>query len=134
MDEEESAELESIFRELSVEIKLAGQPEKSSAIPFSRPAPDVEIAGKHLTLTGKFACGSRQKVVALIQSAGGLFLDKPTKATDFLVVGSFASRDWLYTDWGRKIQKALEYRIPIIPETELHRALARAQSIDTKSP
>ena len=50
-----------------------------------------------------------------------------TKATDFLVVGTFGSRDWAQTSFGRKIEKAVAYRDagePIGFVTEDHCAAA----------
>jgi hypothetical protein len=41
-----------------------------------------------------------------------------TKRTHYLVIGTFGSRDWVHTSFGRKIQKAMEYhgsgRYPIV--------------------
>jgi hypothetical protein len=33
-----------------------------------------------------------------------------TKRTDYLVIGTFGSRDWVHTSFGRKIEKAVSLR------------------------
>ena len=38
-----------------------------------------------------------------------------TKRTSFLVIGTFGSRDWVHTAFGRKIEKAVSYREAGVP-------------------
>jgi hypothetical protein len=41
---------------------------------------------------------------------GGLCEANVTKRSTFLVIGTFGSRDWVHTAFGRKIDKAVSYR------------------------
>lgn len=66
--------------------------------------------GHHFCVTGKFACGNRRQVCGTIESLGGSVTHGITKEVSYLLVGTFASRDWVGTAHGRKIEKALEYR------------------------
>ncbi len=34
-----------------------------------------------------------------------------TQRTNYLIIGTFGSRDWVHTSFGRKIEKAVQYRI-----------------------
>jgi hypothetical protein len=34
----------------------------------------------------------------------------PSGSSHYLVIGVFASRDWMYTNYGRKIERAVELR------------------------
>jgi NAD-dependent DNA ligase len=70
----------------------------------------VCFEGRHVCPTGKFLYGSRSKVEAAIVERGGLLAANPTKKTDFLVVGSMASKDWAMTSYGRKIEYAMGLR------------------------
>ncbi len=49
--------------------------------------------------------GTRQ-----VQARGGKSGKDVTRETSYLVIGTFGSRDWVHTSFGRKIEKAVEYR------------------------
>lgn len=62
-------------------------------------------------MTGKFAYGARSAVFGAIAALGGLPTDAaPNRTTNYVVIGAFASRDWINTSHGRKIEKAVELR------------------------
>ena len=60
--------------------------------------------------TGKFAYGPRADCQREVLRLGALCEDNVTKRTTYLVIGTFGSRDWVHTSFGRKILKAVEYR------------------------
>jgi NAD-dependent DNA ligase len=106
----------------------------SANLPISRPAPDVVIKGKRLCLTGKFVFGSRDKCKAEIQGRGGVCADGITADLDYLVIGVIGSRDWVHSSFGRKIEKAVEYRtngypLAIVAEEHLVKALVTSTRI-----
>ncbi|MDD9890612.1 MAG: BRCT domain-containing protein [Gammaproteobacteria bacterium] len=68
---------------------------------------NLEIAGKTFCLTGEFVSGDRDAVDTMLRLRGGEISPNVNKNVDFLVIGTLASRDWLYTSHGRKIEKAL---------------------------
>jgi hypothetical protein len=80
-------------------------------------------------ITGRFAYGTRRKVFEVISGLGGLPGDSPpNRDTSYLVIGTFASRDWSNTNYGRKIEHAVELResgsrISIISEEHWKRFL-----------
>ena len=76
-------------------------------------------------LSGDFDCfESKSEVEDLIQSLGGTASKSVTKKVHYLVVGGAGSTDWKFGKYGRKIEKALDYRakgvaIEVIEETWL---------------
>jgi hypothetical protein len=80
----------------------------STTLPIDQPPPKITLRGKTFVLTGTFALGPRSACEKLIESFGGQSEGNVTGRTDFLVVGTFASRDWAHTSYGRKIELAIE--------------------------
>lgn len=88
----------------------------------------IDIPGKLFCLTGDFVLGDRNTVDTLLRMKGAELSPNVTSRVDYLVIGTLASRDWLYTSHGRKIEKALLLRregatITIITERSLLRFL-----------
>jgi NAD-dependent DNA ligase len=84
----------------------------STSLPLNNPPPDpVVVKDRLFNITGKFAYGTRKKVIEAIESSGGKAEDSPpTRKSHYLVIGLFASRDWVHTNHGRKIERAVELR------------------------
>lgn len=84
----------------------------SSDLPLDRPEPELIVFPQRVfTITGKFAYGTRSKVMEAIEQKGGVASDShPTKSSNYLVIGVFASRDWINTNYGRKIERAVQLR------------------------
>lgn len=86
---------------------------------------------KVFVLTGGFLYGTRKYCHETIKKNGGITDDLVTKKTNYLVVGSTASPDWIVANFGKKIQKAAEmaasgdYEISIIREADWVMSLAR---------
>ena len=68
---------------------------------------DLRLAGSVFCLTGDFVSGDRESVDTLLRLLGAQTNSSINKSVDYLVIGTLASRDWLYTSHGRKIEKAL---------------------------
>lgn len=91
--------------------------------------PHIIFEEKIFVLTGEFLFGTRNFCHKAIESRGGDPTDRITKKTNYLVVGSMASPDWIAANFGRKIQKAAEmaqsgeYEIAIVRETDWAMAL-----------
>lgn len=60
--------------------------------------------------TGKFAFGPRAECQRQAVARGGLCEENVTQRTTYLIIGTFGSRDWVHTPFGRKIEKAVKYR------------------------
>jgi NAD-dependent DNA ligase len=106
----------------------------STGLPISDPLPDVMISGKTLCLTGKFVLGSREKCRAEIEKRGGQFVETITVELDYLVIGVIGSRDWIHSSFGRKIEKAVEYRakghpLGIVAEEHFVKALVPPRAL-----
>ncbi len=114
VDEEEREDLAAIMREIvggGTDGNVALAEDTATALPLDNPAPAVvDFTGREFCVTGKFAFGGRTKVVEAIKARGGTFNDTPRHGTQYLVIGFFASKDWKFSSYGRKIQRALELR------------------------
>jgi NAD-dependent DNA ligase len=60
--------------------------------------------------TGKFAFGTRSECQRHVAKLGAVSGNDVTLQTRYLIIGTFGSRDWVHTSFGRKIQKAVKYR------------------------
>lgn len=86
--------------------------------------PHIIIPNNVFVLTGEFIYGTRSACHKVIESKGGITSDSVTKKTNYLVVGSMSSPDWIVANFGRKIQKAAEmmlsgeYEIAVVREQD----------------
>lgn len=91
--------------------------------------PHIIFKENVFVLTGEFLYGTRSICQDAIQKRGGHTKSSVTKQTNYLVVGSMASPDWIVANFGRKIQAAAEmaqsgqYEIAIIREADWVMAL-----------
>lgn len=120
---------------LDATAKLVGgevsAPETSSlasVLPICVPPPNIIYEERRFVATGKFAFGTREAVEGAIASRGGETASSVNKKTDFLVIGTIGSRDWIHSSFGRKIQQAVELRgqglpISIVAEEHWRRSL-----------
>jgi len=71
-------------------------------------APVLTFKQKNVCLTGQFLSGTRNAIKKQLEILGALTQDNVTQKTDILIIGTLASRDWIHTNMGRKIEKAIE--------------------------
>ena len=112
-DDEEREELRSVMEALCGHTADAKPAETySTTLPLDSPLPDpVIFPNRVFSITGKFAFGTRRKVKEAIEARGGTPSDTaPSRESHYLVIGVFASRDWANTNYGRKIERAVELR------------------------
>jgi len=112
-DDEEREELKHVMEALCGHAEQCSPSETYSAtLPLDSPLPDPVFFPDHsFVITGRFAYGTRRKVFGRISDLGGFADDAPpTRDTNYLVIGTFASRDWANTNYGRKIEHAVELR------------------------
>jgi len=110
---DEREELKSVMEALCGHTATAKPQETySTTLPLNSPLPDpVTFADRSFSITGKFAFGTRRKVMEAIELRGGKSSDtQPTRESHYLIIGVFASRDWANTNYGRKIERAVELR------------------------
>jgi NAD-dependent DNA ligase len=70
--------------------------------------PSVEIPNRLFVLTGEFLFGTRASCERAILRRGGMVASSVTRRTNYLVVGTLASPQWIVQNFGRKIQRAAE--------------------------
>ncbi len=95
----------------------------STTLPLDEPPPTLEFNGFVYVFTGKFAFGTRKACEQVVVELGGICGKDVTQQTNVLVIGTFGSRDWVQSSYGRKIEKVIEYRqkgVPIAIVSEDH--------------
>ncbi|MGB0734007.1 MAG: BRCT domain-containing protein [Pontibacterium sp.] len=123
LDSEEASELLRLLRLISGEEVELDEVSKTSTLPVNQPAPAIEFEGRSFLFTGTCAFGSRRECQEAVASLGGMNAKSVTKKLDYLVLGTYVTDSWAHESFGRKIEKALEYRdsgLPIIIITEEH--------------
>ncbi len=83
----------------------------------------VEFVDCSFCFTGQFTYGSRSECQKVTANQGGSIHKTVTKKTQYLVIGELSSRDWTNTSFGRKVEKAIQYRKQGIPIAILHEEL-----------
>jgi NAD-dependent DNA ligase len=110
IDSEEESELLDVIHRITGGAPTEEGPRVSGAIPYDEPAPQIEFASRKFVVTGQFVFGSRKKVSQTIEDRGGAIAKGCSKKTNYLVVGTFGSDEWLHSTHGTKIVKAVELR------------------------
>lgn len=110
IDPDEERELLEVIQQVAGGIPQAGGPRVSGAIPFDDPMPEIVYPDRGFTLTGQFATGARKQVSAIIEERGGVVKDGCSGRTNYLLVGTFGSEEWLHSTHGTKIIKAVELK------------------------
>lgn len=72
--------------------------------------PIIEFTGKRFCFTGKFVYGTRAKCQQIVIDRGAEISKNVVQKLDYLVIGELASRDWINTSHGRKIEKAVSFK------------------------
>jgi hypothetical protein len=77
------------------------------------PPPKIIFEGRSFCFTGVFsyANGDRVKCEAAVRARGGFCSGRPNRATNYVVVGTYADSLWTYTTYGKKIQTAAELKL-----------------------
>ena len=89
---------------------IIGHEIASTELPLDNPAPQIRFQGNVFVLTGRFAFGPRKECQRFTTEAGGTCEDSVTLRTNYLIIGTFGSSDWVESSYGRKIEKAVQYR------------------------
>jgi NAD-dependent DNA ligase len=107
-----SEERDHLLHELTI---LSGNnfAETGSALPEHIEAvfdndPTVVFEGNEFVFTGKFVFGTRPTCEAAVIKRGSQVKDYITQNTNYLVIGTRSSPEWIAENFGRKIQKAAD--------------------------
>lgn len=112
IDEAERADLQTLLAALvGGTASLVLGYEAATTLPLDTPAPAIAWGSDQVyVFTGRFAYGTRSDVEREATSRESTCEQKVTRRTTCLVIGSFSSRDWAHSSYGRKIQKAVDLR------------------------
>lgn len=114
LDNEESQELLETLHHFSggsIDLQEAVEGKiKATTLPFNKPEPNIIIPEHRFCFTGTFGFGTRNDCHQAIENLGGIVSQGVTKKLDYLVVGKYATDDWKHSTYGRKIEKAVNYR------------------------
>ena len=72
--------------------------------------PDVIFQGKTFCITGVLKRGSRYDLQRDIEALGGIPTNSVTRKTDYLIVGDNGNPAWVFSCYGRKVEKAIGLR------------------------
>ncbi|HJV83885.1 MAG TPA: BRCT domain-containing protein [Noviherbaspirillum sp.] len=79
----------------------------------------IEFPDARFCLTGEFVYAPREKCAEVIESRGGI-VGGVTKKLSYLVVGGLGSPEWKHGSFGRKIEKAMQYKREGLPILIVH--------------
>lgn len=90
--------------------------------------PSIFFGDMTFCLTGRFMWGTRAACERAILGLKGTVIDNVTQRLDYLVIGSMIEPQWAHTTFGRKIEKAMQYKdaghdITIVSERQWTAAL-----------
>lgn len=133
IDEEERAHLQDLLTHLvgGTASILLGY-DAPTTLPLDHPPPLICWGPDEVyVFTGQLAYGTRADCAREVSERGGTCEDNVTRRTTFLVIGTFGSRDWQHSSYGRKIKRAVELRdsgfaIRIVGEDHWATALSAA--------
>lgn len=91
--------------------------------------PDIKFNGSLFCLTGASSRYKRSDLVEIIRKFNGNYTDYINKSVNYLIVGAEGNPCWQYACYGRKVEKAVEFRkaglkLLIIHENDFHDAVA----------
>jgi NAD-dependent DNA ligase len=123
LDPEESSELLAILRKVTGEPSEIGELAKTTSLPIDAPLPAIDFANSNFLFTGTCAYGTRKQCQQAIETLGGLNAKGVSKSLNYLVLGTYVTDSWIHESYGRKIEKAMDYRsngVPLLIVTEEH--------------
>ena len=115
LDSDESTELLNILKSIGGERSEIGELSKTSTLPLCDPVPSLVFNDNTFLFTGTCAFGTRKHCHSAIEYLGGKVAKSVTKKLNYLVIGSYVTDSWAHESFGRKIEKAMEYRNDGIP-------------------
>ena len=123
LDSEESNELKNILQSIAGESSQIGELSKTTTLPVNDPMPPINFTNSTFLFTGTCAFGTRKQCQNAIEQLDGINAKSVTKSLNYLVLGTYVTDSWAHESFGRKIEKAMEYRdngTPLIIVTEEH--------------
>ena len=124
LDPEEQNDLFAALRSVAGERSEDGEFMKTSLLPIDHPAPAIVFPNRRFLFTGTCAFGTRRQCEAEVEKLGGEIQHGVNMRLNYLVLGSYVTPSWKHETFGRKIERAMEYRdergLPLAIVTEAH--------------
>jgi hypothetical protein len=111
LDADEERELLQTLMEIAgapVPLTAGSAGSMSTELPLDNPPPLLEFQDRVYCFTGRFAAGTRREVEDTVLNLGAEVCKTPALRTDYLVIGSAGSRDWIY-----RSHLIVEFRKPV---------------------
>ena len=108
-----------------------GEEPTTAGLPLDPEPRTVRMAGNMFVFTGTGVFGTRKMMQDATIRAGGTVERSITMRTNFVVLGTYVTPAWVHQSFGRKIEKAMEYRdrkgtgVQIVHEEDWAQALER---------
>ncbi len=108
--DEERNDLLHFLEQVTGERSFIEDGNAATRLPLDEPPPQLCFQSQVFVFTGRFLFGTRARCEQAVCQRGGVCEGIITQRTNALVIGNLGSRDWIHTSFGRKIQKAVEYK------------------------
>ena len=131
LDEDEGRELHDALMSWTGGGGADGEESTAASLPLDQESRTVHIAGNIFVFTGTGVFGTRKTMHEATLRAGGTVERNITMQTNFVVLGTYVTPAWAHQSFGRKIEKAMEYRdrkgtgLQIVHEEDWMQALVR---------
>ena len=131
LDEDEGRELHDALMSWTGGGGTDGEESTTASLPLDQEPRTVHIAGSIFVFTGTGVFGTRKTMQEATLRAGGTVERNITMQTNFVVLGTYVTPAWAHQSFGRKIEKAMEYRdrketgLQIVHEEDWMQALER---------
>ena len=129
LDEDEGRELHDALMSWAGGGGADGEESTTASLPLDPEPRTVLIAENTFVFTGTGVFGTRKMMHDATIRGGGTAERNITKQTNFVVLGTYVTPAWAHQSFGRKIEKAMEYRdqkgtaLHIVHEEDWMRAL-----------
>ena len=131
LDEDEGRELHDALMSWTGGGGTDGEESTTASLPLDQEPRTVHIVGSIFVFTGTGVFGTRKTMQEATLRAGGTVERNITMQTNFVVLGTYVTPAWAHQSFGRKIEKAMEYRdrketgLQIVHEEDWMQALER---------
>ena len=131
LDDDEGRELHDALMSWTGGGGTDGEESTTASLPLDPDPRTVRIAGKIFVFTGTGVFGTRKMMQDATIRASGSVERGITMRTNFVVLGTYVTPAWAHQSFGRKIEKAMEYRdqkgtgVQIVHEEDWAQALER---------
>lgn len=116
VDEDEQLILKAYFNQFvklhdcDIDLKIKNDVSEVNISAICATNPIIDFKNKVFCITGALKFGSKEELLNEIKNLGGISSDNLTLKTDYLIVGDNGNPAWVYSCYGRKVEKALSLR------------------------